>query len=113
MFCKNCGAPLDDGATFCERCGKEVSKAPAAEEPKADGSAKKPEINGFYKSKDGKLITGVCAGLAKKFNMTPWVVRIIFIVAGFIPILGWALLAFYIVGAIVWKFDDELISGGK
>lgn len=45
--------------------------------------------------------------------MTPWVVRIIFIVAGFIPILGWGFLAFYIVGAIVWKFDDELISGGK
>ena len=25
MFCKNCGSPLDDNASFCGNCGAKVS----------------------------------------------------------------------------------------
>lgn len=28
-FCKNCGTPLNDGATFCGKCGTPVNAAPA------------------------------------------------------------------------------------
>ena len=33
MFCKNCGAKLDDDAQFCEKCGT-VVKRPAVQQPK-------------------------------------------------------------------------------
>ena len=108
MFCKKCGASIPDGSTVCEKCGYEF---PA--EPQVEGNAKQPigklDINGLYKSKDGKIITGVCAGLGKKYDKNPWIFRAIFIVSGFIPIAGWALVAFYVFGEIRCKFDDELV----
>lgn len=33
MFCKNCGAPVDDGAKFCKNCGSQVTEEVKAEEP--------------------------------------------------------------------------------
>lgn len=33
MFCKNCGAPVDDGAKFCKNCGGKVAEEVKAEEP--------------------------------------------------------------------------------
>jgi hypothetical protein len=35
MFCKYCGAPLNDGSRFCMRCGKEVAIAPPPVQPQA------------------------------------------------------------------------------
>ena len=107
MFCKKCGANIPDGSTVCPNCGQEIAAAPKVDnDQQASG---KPNVNGWYKSKDGKLITGVCAGLGKKYDKNPWIFRAIFIVSGFIPIAGWALVAFYVVGAIMWKYDEELM----
>ena len=43
MKCKNCGAPLDEGALFCRRCGTAVPKAP---EPAPKRIVKKKKKNG-------------------------------------------------------------------
>ena len=106
MFCKKCGNNIPDGSSVCPNCGAEIKTAVDNVDSKANSVNANKSV--FYKSKEGKLITGVCAGLGKKFGMNPWLFRVIFIVSGFIPFLGWALLGFYIVGAIVWKFDDEI-----
>jgi len=37
----------------------------------------------LYLSRTDKKISGVCAGLAKYFNIDPTIVRLIFVVAGF------------------------------
>lgn len=29
MFCKNCGSPLDDNASFCGNCGAKVNQEKA------------------------------------------------------------------------------------
>lgn len=104
MFCKNCGATIPDGVTKCPSCGKEI---PATSNQGATQTSGADSIfKNNYKSQDGKLITGVCAGLAKKLGKTPWFVRAIFLIGGWIPILGWFLLGYYIVAAITWKFAD-------
>ncbi|MBY5163042.1 PspC domain-containing protein [Salsipaludibacter albus] len=32
--------------------------------------------------RDGRLIAGVCAGLANRFNISPWIARVLFL---FVP----------------------------
>lgn len=45
----------------------------------------------LYRLEEGKIFSGVCAGLAKYFNMDAGLVRVIFVLAfvfsGFLPIL--------------------------
>ena len=35
MTCKNCGAPLEEGTRFCNRCGAAVVRQPSREEIRA------------------------------------------------------------------------------
>lgn len=44
MFCKNCGAQLEDSVTFCTQCGVRLAKpAPAPETASAPGAVPVPE----------------------------------------------------------------------
>ena len=51
------------------------------------------ELRKFYRSREQKLIAGVCGGIAEKFGMSPFVVRLIFI--GLIAFAGLPILAVY------------------
>ena len=44
MFCKNCGAPVDDGAKFCKNCGGKVSEEVKAEEPVTEEVKVEPAV---------------------------------------------------------------------
>jgi phage shock protein PspC (stress-responsive transcriptional regulator) len=35
--------------------------------------------------RNGRVIAGVCAGLARRFGMTPWQVRLIFVLSCLLP----------------------------
>ena len=35
---------------------------------------------GLIRPRDGRVLGGVCAGLARRFGVTPWVARIVFLV---------------------------------
>lgn len=52
----------------------------------------------LYRSRDGKLICGVCAGIAEYFNIDPTVVRVAF--ALFACMGGSGILA-YLVAAVI------------
>ena len=52
----------------------------------------------LYRSRDGKLICGVCAGIAEYFNIDPTVVRVAF--ALFACMSGSGILA-YLVAAVI------------
>ena len=44
MFCKKCGAQLDDDAQFCERCGSVIKRiAPATVQPNDDAAVGQDE----------------------------------------------------------------------
>lgn len=59
----------------------------------------------LYKSEEGKLICGVCGGLAKYFGVDPTIVRLIW--AAFTLVGGCGILA-YIVAALIIPKDPEL-----
>ena len=57
------------------------------------------ELRKFYRSRENKLIAGVCGGMAEKFGISPFLVRLIFaalIVFGGLPIL--------LVYGVLWMF---------
>jgi phage shock protein C len=35
---------------------------------------------GLVRPREGRVLAGVCAGLGRRFGLTPWVARILFIV---------------------------------
>lgn len=52
-------------------------------------------------NKDKRLIAGVCAGIADKFNLDPWLVRIAFIL--FAHFFGFGLITYL----ILWLFMSQ------
>ena len=43
------------------------------------------ERQGLVRPRRGKVIAGVCAGLARRFGLTPWGVRLIFVASLLLP----------------------------
>ena len=62
----------------------------------AHGQSGGTSSSDFYRSSDNVLVSGVCAGLAHKWNTDPILIRIAMV---FIP-LGWV---FYIIGSMSWS----------
>jgi len=57
--------------------------------PVATLEAKRPpEYQGFYKSTDDKMLAGVCGGLAHKLNVSPVGLRVVFVIAGLLYLIG-------------------------
>ncbi|MCQ2247225.1 MAG: zinc-ribbon domain-containing protein [Bacteroidaceae bacterium] len=67
MYCKHCGAKLDDDAKFCTECGKTVGEGVAvSSRPKsaAPVKAKKKSIPGFSTIINGVLLIAIFGTLA-------------------------------------------------
>ncbi|WP_288800170.1 FISUMP domain-containing protein, partial [uncultured Fibrobacter sp.] len=60
----------------------------------------------FYRIKEGKIFAGVCTGIADKYKINAWLVRVITVISGIglIP---------YIVLAIILKYNDNEIIEQK
>ena len=107
IFCRNCGAELNENADFCIRCGSGVGKGDkfcyncgADTNPEqavclkcgvklASKSVKKSasggKISGFSRISDGKILGGVCTGIEEQMGVNRWISRAIFF---FVP-FGW------------------------
>jgi phage shock protein PspC (stress-responsive transcriptional regulator) len=42
-------------------------------------------MNGLYRPREGRLIGGVCAGLARRFGLGAWTVRLLAILSCLLP----------------------------
>ncbi|KAB2365978.1 PspC domain-containing protein [Actinomadura montaniterrae] len=42
-------------------------------------------MNGLYRPRHGRVIGGVCAGLAQRFGMAPWTVRLLALLSCLLP----------------------------
>jgi phage shock protein PspC (stress-responsive transcriptional regulator) len=42
-------------------------------------------MNGLYRPREGRLIGGVCAGIARRFGLAPWTVRLLAIISCVLP----------------------------
>ena len=57
------------------------------------------EIRRLYRSRDERMIAGVCGGLGEYFSIDPTLVRVLFVVAAVVG--GWGLLAYLLLLIIV------------
>ena len=102
MICKKCGTENNEGIKFCKKCGNPLNDTGTEKRDPSQGD--KPN---WYKTKKNKLLAGICAGIADKFNINPWIIRVILIVSNFL-IIGWFLDIAYIILIFVLKYDDEI-----
>lgn len=103
MYCQKCGFENQEGVKFCKQCGEPTGGGATA----AAASTTATKTSGFFKTKDGKVLSGVCAGLGKKWNMNPWIIRGVLIILNFFGI-GFFLDIIYILMIFALKYDDEI-----
>lgn len=55
----------------------------------------------LQRPQDGKVIAGVCAGIARRFGWSPWLVRMVFVISCVLP--GPQLLIYLILWLLIPK----------
>ncbi|MDG3131682.1 PspC domain-containing protein [Streptococcus suis] len=61
----------------------------------------------LYKLRQGKILSGVLAGIAHKFSLEFWLVRIIFIATLFMGRLSFLSLLLYVLGSIYLPYKED------
>ena len=91
MFCTQCGAELREQDCFCAQCGRRLKPTPPVVSQR------------LARDMEHKKIAGVCAGLARYFDVDPVLLRLIFLVLAFSTGIGFVA---YIIGWIVMPKDN-------
>ena len=98
MFCSRCGKSLEVGSRFCSGCG--APQAPVGDV--YQGATYVGPTTGYpgqiMRPRYGRKIAGVCAAVARQFDMDPTLVRVIAVIL--FLVYGCGLLA-YVIGWIV------------
>lgn len=71
MICPQCGTENPPNSAFCGKCGRNIGQA-QTQQPVAQTGPKK-----FVRCSDDKQVAGVCAGVAKYFDLDVSLVRVI------------------------------------
>lgn len=58
-----------------------------------------PADRHLVRPRSGRVLAGVCAGLARRFGMTPWTVRLLFVLSCLLP--GPQFIAYVVMWAVV------------
>jgi phage shock protein C len=98
MYCTHCGTETGDSDNFCRQCGGET---PVGRE------ARRQNTSQLYRVMSEKKIAGVCAGLARYFDVDVTLVRLA-VAAGTIFSGGLGILA-YIVAWIIMPRDNRVL----
>lgn len=69
IYCRNCGKSLADDARFCSGCGAQTIPPAAASYPQA--------VSRLVRPRAGRMIAGVCQGLANAYAWDVVWVRVI------------------------------------
>lgn len=88
--CPYCAEPIQESAIKCRYCGSHLRPTVLARE--------------WYRSRRGKKIAGVCAGLAEEFGISTTPVRLAFVLLTLIGLQG---LLLYIILWVVMPYRDE------
>lgn len=88
--CMYCAELIKKEAVKCRYCGSWLEQGQATR---------------WRRSRENKMILGICAGLAKQFNIDVTLVRIGFIIAAF---LGWGILLYLVLWPLIpWEEKKE------
>src|SRR6516225_5048409 len=99
MYCTHCGRGLEDVARYCSVCGTARQRT----EPVEDAHHERPRLS---RPHDGAKIAGVCAGVARYFDLDVTLVRILWLLAAIFPPLPGVIA--YFVCWIAMPKDDPL-----
>lgn len=69
VFCSNCGKSLNDDARFCSTCGRPIYVAPVYVQTR------------LIRPRVGRIVAGVCQGLANSYHWDVVWVRVITVLA--------------------------------
>ena len=76
MFCTNCGLNLEEGDAFCAKCGKPTAASAGPLMAPAPGRRQQR----LARLMSEKKIAGVCAGVARYFDVDVTMVRVLWLV---------------------------------
>ena len=83
MYCTNCGLKLGEEDAFCSRCGKPTGVRVATEAP----AASSPPPRRLARLMTEKKIAGVCAGVARYFDVDVTLVRVLWLVLAVVTVI--------------------------
>jgi len=83
--CPFCAEEIRAAAVKCRFCGSMLGPRPGAGE--------------WFREPEGKMIAGVCSGLARQFGVPATAIRLAFVVGTFLG--GWGLLIYLALWAIM------------
>ena len=64
----------------------------------------------LYKIEQGKMVCGVCGGIAEYFNLDPSLIRLLFVVAALLFGFGFGGLVAYIIAACILPRKSDVAS---
>ncbi len=99
MYCTSCGKNIGEHPAFCQFCGARVAQA-TPPPPMYSAPPKRP----FARYSGDKKIAGVCAGVARYFDLDSSLVRAVWLLC---VLLGGTGLLAYIVLWIVMPLDPQ------
>jgi len=80
-----------------------VNKSSKSDKEAAEKSLPLPEIDKIYRSRDNRMIAGVCAGIAEYFNIDPAIVRLLWVLASLASV-GLGILVYIL---LIFVFPSE------
>lgn len=90
--CPYCAESIQESAVKCRYCGSSLRATALSRE--------------WYRSRRGKKIAGVCAGLAEEFGISTTPVRLIFVL---LTLIGGPGIILYIILWVVMPYRDERV----
>src|SRR5262245_31842814 len=88
--CPYCAEPIQDSAVKCRYCGSRVQGSMLSRE--------------WYRSRRGKRVAGVCAGLAEEFGISTTPLRLAFML---LTLIGGPGVILYLILWVIMPYRDE------